>query len=160
MYMGPARAYRQMMPDQGPPLMAVTVDVAVFTERQGRPMVALIQRANEPYRGAWALPGGFVELDEDLADAAIRELAEETGLEVPADRLTQIAAYGTPDRDPRMRVVTVSFWAHVADLPDPMGSSDAAASRLIPLDEATAPGFELAFDHPVILGDAIEAAGL
>jgi 8-oxo-dGTP diphosphatase len=148
------------MPDQGPPLMAVTVDVAVFTERQGRPMVALIQRANEPYRGAWALPGGFVELDEDLADAASRELAEETGLDVPADNLTQIGAYGAPGRDPRMRVVTVLFWVIVDDLPDPVGSSDAAASRLVPLVEATAPGFELAFDHPVVLRDAIEAAGL
>lgn len=140
--------------------MAVTVDVAVFTERQGRPMVALIQRANEPFRGAWALPGGFVEPDEDLADAASRELAEETGLRVPADRLTQIGAYGAPGRDPRMRVVTVSFWVRVADLGDPVGSSDAADSRLVPLDEATAPGFELAFDHLVVLGDAIEAAGL
>lgn len=148
------------MSDHRPPLMAVTVDVAVFTEREGRPMVALIQRANEPYQGAWALPGGFIELDEDLADAATRELAEETGLEVPAEMLTQIGAYGAPGRDPRMRVVTISFWVHVADLPDPVGSSDAAASRLVPLDEATAPGFELAFDHPVVLADAIEAAGL
>ncbi len=140
--------------------MAVTVDVAVFTMRDNRAMVALIQRASPPHQGAWALPGGFVELDEDLSDAASRELAEETGLEIPPTDLTQIGAYGAPDRDPRMRVVTVLFWALVADLADPIGSSDAAISRLIPIDAATAPGFELAFDHSVVLRDAVEAAGL
>ncbi len=140
--------------------MAVTVDVAAFTERDGKAKVVLIQRANPPHQGAWALPGGFVELDEDLPDAASRELAEETGLEIPPTDLIQVGAYGAPDRDPRLRVVTVLFWGFVADLRDPVASSDAAASRLIPLEEATAPGFELAFDHPVVLRDAIEAAGL
>lgn len=140
--------------------MAVTVDVAAFTERDGKANVVLIQRANPPHQGAWALPGGFVALDEDLPDAASRELAEETGLEIPPTNLIQVGAYGAPDRDPRLRVVTVLFWAFVAHLRDPVASSDAAASRLIPLEEATAPGFELAFDHPVVLRDAIEAAGL
>jgi 8-oxo-dGTP diphosphatase len=140
--------------------MAVSVDVAAFTERDGRTLVALIERGNEPFKGAWALPGGFVELDEDLPVAASRELAEETGLDIPPSQLTQVGAYGAPDRDPRLRVVDVLYWAYVPDLPDPVGDSDAAASRLIPIDEATSPGFELAFDHPVVLRDAIEAAGL
>lgn len=140
--------------------MAVTVDAAAFTERDGKANVVLIQRANPPHQGAWALPGGFVELDEDLPDAASRELSEETGLEIRPTDLIQVGAYGAPDRDPRLRVVTVLFWAFVADLRDPVASSDAAASRIIPLEEVTAPGFELAFDHPVVLRDAIEAAGL
>lgn len=140
--------------------MAVTVDVAAFTEREGRTMVTLIRRANEPFQGAWALPGGFVELDEDLPEAASRELAEETGIEIPPSGLTQVGAYGHPDRDPRMRVVDVLFWVFSADLPDPVAASDAAVSRLIPIEAATAPGFALAFDHPVVLRDAIEAAGL
>lgn len=148
------------MSEYQPPLMAVTVDVAVFTEREGQTLVALIQRGNQPYQGGWALPGGFVELDEDLPIAASRELAEETGLEIPPSALTQVGAYGDPARDPRMRVVSVAFQAFASDLADPVGASDAAAGRLIPIDEATAPGFELAFDHHIVLGDAIEAAGL
>lgn len=148
------------MSDNRPPLMAVSVDVAAFTERDGVSLVALIERANEPYRGAWALPGGFVELDEDLATAASRELAEETGLEISPARLSQVGAYGAPDRDPRLRVVTVVYWAFVPDLADPVGDSDAARSRLFSIAEALSPEFELAFDHPVVLSDAIEAAGL
>jgi 8-oxo-dGTP diphosphatase len=145
--------------DYTPPSIAVSVDVAVFTERDNVSHVVLIQRGNEPFKGSWALPGGFVEVDEDLPDAASRELAEETGLDVAPTTLTQVSVYGAPDRDPRMRVVTVLFWVFVADLPDPIGGSDAAASRLIPIEEALADGFGLAFDHPVVLRDAIAASG-
>lgn len=148
------------MTDYEPPLIAVSVDAAVFTVRDETPMVVLIERANEPFRGAWALPGGFVEVDEDLPQAAARELEEETGLVVPATALRQVGAYGAPDRDPRMRVVSVLFWAVVADLGDPAGGSDAASSSLIPVATALAPGFELAFDHPVVLRDAVTAAGV
>jgi 8-oxo-dGTP diphosphatase len=140
--------------------MAVTVDVALFTNRDGESHVVLIERGNEPYRGTWALPGGFVEVDEDLPVAAVRELEEETGLDVPSAALRQVGAYGAPGRDPRMRVVDVLYWAFVPDLPDPVGGSDAASSRLVPVAQAISEDFELAFDHPVILRDAIEAAGL
>lgn len=140
--------------------MAVTVDVAVFTRREDRYVVALIERRNEPHQGAWALPGGFVELDEDLPEAASRELAEETGIQVAPDLLTQVGAYGAPGRDPRMRVVTILYWVFVADLPDPEGASDAAAAGLIPVDDALSVGFDLAFDHSLVLSDAVEAAGL
>lgn len=140
--------------------MAVTVDVAVFTVRSGEPHVVLIQRANEPFKGAWALPGGFVELDEDLAVAAARELAEETGLQVPSTALRQVGAYGAPDRDPRMRVVDILYWASVPELADPVGGSDAAHSQLVPVTDALAEGFRLAFDHPIALRDAVEDAGL
>lgn len=148
------------MPDYTPPLMAVSVDVAVFTVRKGGPHVVLIRRGNDPYRDAWALPGGFVEVDEDLAEAAARELAEETGLEIPSTELTQVRAYGQPDRDPRLRVVDVLFRVFVPDLADPLGGSDAAHSELVPVATALSDEFELAFDHPIVLRDAVEAAGI
>lgn len=140
--------------------MAVSVDVAVFCEIDGEPHVVLIRRANDPYRGAWALPGGFVEVDEDLPTAAVRELEEETGVVVEVSQIHQVGAYGSPDRDPRLRVVDILFWTSVSEPPEPVGGSDAAHSQLIPLREALSDGFELAFDHPVVLRDAAAAAGL
>ena len=147
------------MSDYQPPLMAVSVDVAVFCELDSETQVVLIQRANEPYRGAWALPGGFVELGEDLPTAAVRELEEETGVALDPSQLRQVGAYGSPDRDPRLRVVGILFWASVPEPPEPVGGSDAAHSQLIPLRNALGAGFELAFDHPV-LRDAVAAADL
>jgi len=120
-------------------------------------MVVLIERANEPFRGRLALPGGFVEHDEDLPEAATRELAEETGLRVPPRALRQLGAYGAPGRDPRMRVVSIVYWTVVDDLPDPVAGSDAAASRLVAVDRALEEG-RLAFDHREILHDAREVA--
>jgi 8-oxo-dGTP diphosphatase len=140
--------------------MAVSVDVAVFADVEGVPHVVLIRRGNEPYRGAWALPGGFVEVDEDLPIAAVRELQEETGIDLDPSALTQVGAYGSPDRDPRLRVVDVLFWASVQEAPEPIGASDAALSQLIPVNEALGNGFQLAFDHPIVLRDAVTAAGL
>lgn len=140
------------------PEIAVTVDAVVFTERDGREVVALVERGNDPFVGAWALPGGFVETEEDLADAAARELAEETGLKVPAGALRQLGAYGAPGRDPRMRTVSVVYWARMQDPGEPVGGSDAAASSWIPVDEALGDDFSLAFDHRQILADAVDAA--
>lgn len=140
--------------------MAVSVDVAVFCEVDGEAHVVLIQRANEPYRGAWALPGGFVEVDEDLPAAAVRELEEETGVALEPTQMHQVGAYGSPDRDPRLRVVDILFWASLPEPPEPVGGSDASHSQLIPVSTALANGFELAFDHPVVLRDAVVAAGL
>ncbi len=140
------------------PEIAVTVDAVVFTEKNGREMVALVERGNDPFRGSWALPGGFVETEEDLADAAARELAEETGLEVPPAVLHQLGAYGAPGRDPRMRTVSIVYWARIPNPGEPVGGSDAAASSWIPVDEAIGDDFSLAFDHRRILTDAVEAA--
>lgn len=142
-------------PSRFPPF-AVTVDIVVFTVQDGRLLVALVERRNEPFKGTWALPGGFVQPDEDLRSAAARELTEETGLHSP--HLEQFGAYGDPDRDPRMRVVTVGYWAIVADPGVPEGGSDAAAAELVEVGEALdAPG-SLAFDHHTILSDALERA--
>lgn len=136
------------------PPFAVTADTAVFTHRDGRLCVLMIERGTEPYRGRWALPGGFVDIDEDLPDAAVRELAEETGID--AVDLQQLGAYGAPDRDPRMRVVSVVFWTWLDDIGEPNGGDDAAHAFLVPVDEALADPARLAFDHHQILTDAVE----
>ncbi|MEO3975453.1 NUDIX domain-containing protein [Streptomyces sp. CAU 1734] len=137
---------------------AVTVDLAVFTVREGLLHVLLVQRGEEPYRGAWALPGGFVRPEESAGIAARRELAEETGLSPDTVRglhLEQLRTYSEPDRDPRMRVVSVAYAALLPDLPEPRGGGDAAEARWAPLP-AAAP---LAFDHERILADATDRIG-
>ncbi|MFE7468166.1 NUDIX domain-containing protein [Streptomyces sp. NPDC057499] len=137
---------------------AVTVDLAVFTVRGSRLHVLLVERGEEPYKGCWALPGGFVLPRESAESAARRELAEETGLTenaVSAFHLEQLRTYSEPDRDPRMRVVSVAYAALVPDLPEPRGGGDAASARWW---DATAPG-PLAFDHDRILADAHDRIG-
>ncbi|MFD4373107.1 NUDIX domain-containing protein [Streptomyces sp. NPDC058486] len=137
---------------------AVTVDLAVLTVRAGRLHVLLVQRGQEPYAGAWALPGGFVLPRESAGAAARRELAEETGLPgatVAGLHLEQLRTYTEPDRDPRMRVVSVAYTALVPDLPEPRGGGDAAEARWLPYDEVP----PLAFDHDRILADARTRVG-
>ena len=140
------------------PEISVTVDAVILTSRDDKPMLVMVQRGNEPFLGRWALPGGFVEADEDLPDAASRELREETGLTVPARALIQLGAYGKPGRDPRMRVVSIAYWAYRADLGEPVGGSDAASSSLIPVSGALGGGYDLAFDHIQIVRDTVTAA--
>ncbi|MFD4763686.1 NUDIX domain-containing protein [Streptomyces sp. NPDC058439] len=137
---------------------AVTVDLAVFTVRETRLNVLLVERGEDPYKGQWALPGGFVQSRESAEEAARRELAEETGLTegtVSAFHLEQLRTYSDPDRDPRMRVVSVAFAALVPDLPEPRGGGDAANARWWDA-EALGP---LAFDHDRILADAHHRIG-
>ena len=140
------------------PRVAVTVDVVVLT-LQERLRVLLVERAAEPWRGVWALPGGFVRPDETLEEAAARELREETGVDASA-HLEQIRAYGDPGRDPRMRVVTVSFLAVLPEIGAVTAGTDAARAELVPVDELLGrqPTRRLAFDHDVILADAVEHA--
>lgn len=135
------------------PPVAVTVDLAVLTVRHGELSVLLVQRGVHPHRGAWALPGGFVGPREDLAAAAARELAEETGVDAGA-HLEQLATYGHPDRDPRMRVVSVAYLALLPEPAGPAAGTDAAAARFRPVAAATG----LAFDHDQILRDAVGRA--
>lgn len=120
-----------------------TSDIILFAV--GR--VLLIERRWDPFEGCWALPGGHVDVGETSLDAAARELAEETGITVPAAGLRQVGVFDTPGRDPRGRYVTV---AYVATLPEPVtptAADDATAARWWPLD-ALPP---LAFDHRDIL---------
>ncbi|MEU3789641.1 NUDIX hydrolase [Streptomyces fructofermentans] len=135
---------------------AVTVDLAVFTVRAGVLQVLLVERGQEPYAGQWALPGGFVLPRESAETAARRELAEETGLsDVSGLHLEQLRTYSEPDRDPRMRVVSVAFAALLPDAPEPTGGGDAASARWLPC-EGLGP---LAFDHDRIVADAHERIG-
>jgi 8-oxo-dGTP diphosphatase len=133
----------------------LAVDLAILTVRENRLQVLVIERDNKPFRGQVALPGGFLRAAEDLGDAAQRELAEETGLELGDLHLEQLATYGAPGRDPRGRVVSVAYLAIAPDLPIPTAGSDAQSARWAPVDEVRS---GLAFDHEVILHDAVERA--
>lgn len=131
------------------PHPAVTVDVAVFTFADNALKVLLVRRAEDPFAGRWALPGGFVGIDESLKRAAWRELGEETGIR--AGFLEQVGAFGRPDRDPRERVITIAYLALVAaDRLEIRPGSDAAEARLF--DVGSLP--DLAFDHAKILSRA------
>jgi 8-oxo-dGTP diphosphatase len=131
--------------------IAVTVDVVLLAVRDGELCALAVRRGSPPFEARWALPGGFVEDDEDLVDAARRELAEETGVE--AAELEQLGAYGTPGRDPRGRTVSVAYVGLGRALPDPVAASDAADAAWRPVRELLAG--PLAFDHADILRDAV-----
>ena len=137
---------------------AVTVDLVVFTIREDELCVLAIRRGVSPYRGRWALPGGFVQEGEGLLDAAQRELAEETGLEELPVHLEQLATYGAPRRDPRMRVVSVAYLALAAELPEPAAGTDASDARWRQTADLISSPSGLAFDHHEILADGLERA--
>jgi 8-oxo-dGTP diphosphatase len=132
------------------PRPSVTVDVAIVT-RHRRPQVLLVRRKNEPFAGVWALPGGFIGMDETLEESARRELREETG--VTATDLVQLGAYGDPGRDPRGRTITVAYLARVDRRQvKPVADDDAAEVGWFALDALPA----LAFDHDRILAQVRE----
>ena len=134
------------------PAVAVTVDVVALTIRKDRLCVLLIERAEHPFAGHRALPGGFVR-DETLDAAALHELTEETDLRL-GFHLEQLQTYGDPGRDPRMRVFSVAYLAFAPSLPDPTAGSDAENAYWVPVEQAT----DLAFDHDRILADGLERA--
>jgi 8-oxo-dGTP diphosphatase len=137
------------------PAFAVTVDVVILTMSEGLLHALLVCRGEAPFEGMWAIPGGFKRPTETLDEAARRELHEETGVDA-ASLLTQFGAYGDPERDPRMNVVTVAYLAVLRDVKGVAGGSDAAAAALLPVSDLLNGKIELAFDHLRILRDAIE----
>ncbi len=129
------------------PRPAVTADCVVIT-REAEPKVLLIQRAIEPYKGCWAFPGGFMNMDETTEQCAIRELEEETGLKL--DIMHQIGAYSKVDRDPRGRTITVAYLAIIDKPVQVNGQDDAAKAEWFPINNLP----HLAFDHQEIMNDA------
>jgi 8-oxo-dGTP diphosphatase len=155
--------------------IAVTVDVVALTIRDGVLHALLVQRGEPPFEGSWALPGGFVRAGsasgggEDLPDAAVRELWEEAGQQAGGTlHLEQLATYGAPDRDPRMRVISVAYLAFAPELPEPRAGSDARAAAWVPVDslgladgnggQRSGTTRKLSFDHAQILADGLERA--
>jgi 8-oxo-dGTP diphosphatase len=136
--------------------ISVAVDLVVLTLRAGALSVLLIQREDEPHRGAWALPGGFIQYGEELEGAAYRVLSDEASLGIGAVHLEQVRTFGTPGRDPRGHVVSVAFMALGADLPDPRRGEDVADARWWALSDLD--GITLAFDHATVLEASIERA--
>lgn len=130
------------------PHPAVTADCIVFNNEGHDLSVLLIKRLNEPYKDCWAFPGGFINIDESAEDAAIRELREETGLDVSG--VIQLKAYSSPDRDPRERIITIAFIAE-SKTKDVKGKDDAKEAQWFSIDNLPS----LAFDHEQILRDAL-----
>lgn len=129
------------------PRVALTVDAIVFVKEKNGIFVLLIERGREPYKNKWALPGGFIEMDETLEQACIRELEEETLLKVSG--MKQFRTYDAIDRDPRHRTISVVFSTELNAKEKVKGSDDAAQARWFPTTALP----ELAFDHQIIVND-------
>lgn len=128
----------------------LTVDAVIFSASANSEYVLLVKRKNEPFKGQWVLPGGFVDDGEGLETAAIRELQEETSLEL--DSLSQLRAYGDPGRDPRGLTVSVAFWGKAnKDEVEVKAASDADEVNWFNINELP----QLGFDHSVILKDGL-----
>ena len=136
------------------PHPAVTADCLVFAHTENGLELLLIQRRNEPCKGKWAFPGGFMNIDETTADAACRELKEETGLFV--EDLHRVGVFDAVDRDPRERVITVAYYTILDKPAEVSGLDDAAQAKWFLLTELP----DLAFDHKEILQAAKQLMGL
>lgn len=138
------------------PIINVTVDAVVLIIDGGELQALMVRRGGPPYQGRWALPGGFLEVDEDLETAARRELFEETGVSADEAWIDQLATYGAPKRDPRGRTISVAWLAILPASADPQAGSDASHADWKPVDGLLGRRARLAFDHKRILSDAVE----
>jgi 8-oxo-dGTP diphosphatase len=129
------------------PRPALTVDAIVFVNDENGTSVLLIERGIEPYKGKWALPGGFVNSNELLETACKRELKEETGLEVKS--MEQFKTYDAINRDPRHRTISVVYSTEISKKAKVKGGDDAAHAKWFPVNNLP----DMAFDHSKILSD-------
>jgi 8-oxo-dGTP diphosphatase len=129
------------------PRAALTVDAIAFVKEGNSVFVLLIERGREPFKNKWALPGGFIEMDETLETACKRELLEETGLAV--EKMTQFKTYDAIDRDPRHRTISVIYFTELNEKQKVLGGDDAARADWFPVSDLP----ELAFDHRQILDE-------
>ncbi|MCC5578950.1 NUDIX hydrolase [Microtetraspora sp. AC03309] len=142
-----------------PPVVLLAVDLVILTLRESRLQILLVERGIEPYKGALALPGGFLQhSEESITAAAHRELSEEADMDVASLTLEQLGVYGDPGRDPRGRVVSVAYLAIAPWLPEPTAGTDAANAEWQPVDRVLSGELELAFDHRRIVADGVERA--
>lgn len=141
---------------RGFPPFAVTVDVVLLTVREQQLQVLLVERDTSPFRGGLALPGGFVRPEEDLDAAATRRLQHETGVRRDVAHVEQLGAFGLPDRDPRMRVVSVAYLVFAPDLPAPRPGPSTRSVAWVPVDAVDRQ--RLAFDHDTVLAAGVERA--
>ncbi len=130
--------------------IAITTDAVIFAEEKGALYLLLIKRKNEPYQGQWALPGGFLEEDELLKTGCLRELQEETGLEL--EHVERVGIYDAIQRDPRGRTLSVAFTTKLSQREPIKGSDDAAEAKWVLLKDVE----EIAFDHGQIIEEALE----
>jgi 8-oxo-dGTP diphosphatase len=138
------------------PPFAVTVDMVLLTVTDGRFSVLLVERDTHPFQGFSALPGGFVQSDEGLDAAAVRRLEMETGVRRDAAYVEQLGAFGAPDRDPRMRVISVAYLVFAPNLPAPRPGAGVRSVAWVPVNEVDAD--RLAFDHALVLAAGVERA--
>lgn len=131
------------------PRPAVTTDCVVFRFDGSQLKTLLIERGNEPYKGCWAFPGGFLNMDENAEQCALRELEEETGLKL--DHVEEFGTFSEVDRDPRGRVISIAFYG-ITELSEVKGGDDAAKAQWFPIDEIP----PLAFDHDRMLELALK----
>lgn len=131
------------------PRPALTIDALIIARDKDGAKLLLIQRGQEPFMNKWALPGGFIEMDEDLESGIAREIEEETGLKL--SEFSQLKTYGAPNRDPRHRTITVAFYKVVSECLPVKGMDDAICAQWFLINDLP----PLAFDHQQIVDDAI-----
>lgn len=138
------------------PNVALTVDITLFTVKDGKLSVLLVKRGGHPFKNKWALPGGFVNVDESLDEAVLRELKEETTININPSYIEQLKTYAYPDRDPRGYIASVAYVALTPVTESPVGKDDAIEAMFFPVEKVLKLDKDLAFDHLQIIKDGLE----